>query len=205
MHPNCGDIDELRRIIEEKTKELSREIVRVKEVGTTSPHGIYIYDAKNDEWVLVQRDGDYFKPFMNGFYVIYFDNTKCPACRKYDKDWFPYIREEGRKLPGYCFVIILCEWFAGMCKSEAASKSFKHYDIHASPTTLLIYHKDGKIIYQEKHEGYLTRNELRTIVGDFCNRALKAERGEKVEPPRRRIENELIVLLKKLLEMGGKP
>ena len=195
----CENFEELRKILEAKVRELSKEIVRLKEVDTKSPHGIYIYDKSKDEWVLVQREGDYFKPIFNGFYVIYFDNTRCPACRRYDKEWFPYIRREGCKLNNFYFVIILCEWFAGACKSEAASKSFRYYDIHASPTTLLLYYKNGKVIYHEKQEGYLTFSELREIVGGFSDRALRAERGERVEIPRRRIEEELIELLRRLL------
>ena len=155
----------------------------VKEVDVKCPHGIYIYDRKRDLWVLVRSEGDYYKPVEDGIHIIYFDNTKCPACRKYDNIWFPFVRKAANKMQKCIFVIILCDWFARECKSEAASKSFRQYDIHASPTTLFLYVNNGSIVYQEKYEGVLYEFELKLIIEGFEERAMKHMKGEKVAPP----------------------
>ncbi len=156
---------------------------RVKEVDTSCPHGIYLYDKDRDEWVLVRVEGEAFRPEHDGIYVIYFDNTKCPACRRYDPTWFSYVRKYAKKMHNLNFVIVLCEWFARNCASEAASKTFKEFDVHASPTTIFAYVKNGKIVYNEKYEGVLYEFELSMITEGFAERAEKSLRGEKVEPP----------------------
>ncbi|MEM2528393.1 MAG: hypothetical protein QXG40_03245, partial [Ignisphaera sp.] len=56
----------------------------VKRVDEKCPHGIYEYSAEHSMWRFIKSDGEYFKPDSKGVYVIYFDNTKCSACRKYD-------------------------------------------------------------------------------------------------------------------------
>lgn len=155
----------------------------VKEVDTKCPHGIYIYDRDRDLWMLVRSDGDAFEPSEDGVYVIYFDNTKCPACRKYDTIWFPFVRKWSKEHHNHKFVVVLCDWFARECKSEAASNSFRKYDVHASPTTVITYVKDGKRVYDEKYEGVLYEFELKLILEGFEERANKHLRGEKVELP----------------------
>ncbi len=144
---------------------------------------MYIYDRANDEWVLIRVEGDPFKPTKDGVYVIYFDNTKCPACRRYDPIWFNYVRKYASKDPKLNFVIVLCEWFARNCNSEAASKTFREYDVHASPTTIFLYVKGGKSVYSEKYEGVLYEFELSMITDGFVERAEKSLKGEKVQPP----------------------
>jgi len=189
-------------VVEELAKKLFREVAslkRFKVIGSDSPHGIYLYDRESDKWVLASVSGEAFLPRSDGYYIIYFDNTKCSACRKYDKYWFPYVRKVAKKLSNHYFVIVLCEWFARNCRSESASKTFTTFDVHASPTTYLLHVKDGEVAYKEKYEGYLTDTELSKIVGEFRVRAEKAERGEKVELPKKE-EVDVVELLKKLLE-----
>jgi len=82
------------------------------------------------------------------------------------------------------FVIVLCDWFARECSSSAASESFEHFDVHASPTTIVLYSDEkGEIKYQEKYEGVLYEFELKLILENFLERAEKHMRGEKVTPP----------------------
>ena len=200
MSGNSSSGDEL--VIEELARKLFKEVAslkRYKTIGADSPHGIYLYDRLNDEWVLASVDGEAFLPKSDGYYIIYFDNTRCPACRKYDKYWFPYVRKVAKELSDHYFVIVLCEWFARNCRSESASKTFATFDVHASPTTYLLHVKDGEVAYKEKYEGYLTDTELEKVVGEFKVRAKKAERGEKVELPKKE-EVDVVELLKKLLE-----
>ncbi|NPA97581.1 MAG: hypothetical protein GXO32_08280 [Crenarchaeota archaeon] len=175
---------------------------RVKQVDTSCPHGIYVYDREADEWVLVATEGEPFKPTRDGIYAIYFDNTKCPACRRYDPIWFNYVKKYSQKNPQMNFVIVLCEWFARNCKSEAASKTFKEFDVHASPTTVFLYVKGGKAVYKEKYEGVLYEFELSMITDGFADRAERSLRGEKVQPPiKATASSALQQLISELLKM----
>ncbi len=159
---------ELRRLLDKITiKLISRsrsgktmETYRAKLVKTDSPHGIYRYDRSLREWVLIDRDGDGFKPYRDGYYIIYFDNTKCPACRLYDLFWYPFIETIGRELEGVEYIIVLCEWFARQCDSRAASNTFKKYGIRASPTTVFLEVRGGSIARKEFVRGVMKIEDL---------------------------------------------
>lgn len=181
----------------------------LKIVNESSPNGIYVYSHDNGLWRLLRVDGDYFKPIKKGVYVIYFDNAKCAACRKYDNVWFSFIDNNMRNKKDFYFVIILCNWFARDCNSGAASESFKHYDVHASPTTIVLYvDEHGEIKYQEKYEGVLYEFELKLVLENFEERAQKAMRGEKVSPPIEKkgsvLEDLILQILKSIIEKGSK-
>ena len=177
-----------------------------KIVNDSSPNGIYVYDHEKRLWQLVRVDGEHFKPGKKGVYVIYFDNTKCSACRKYDNIWFPFIESLSNSRKDINFVIVLCNWFARDCNSSAAANTFKHYDVHASPTTVVLYANDnGDIVYQEKYEGVLYEFELKLILENFEERAQKAAKGEKVTPPIEKksgsvIEDLVLAILRSILE-----
>lgn len=180
-----------------------------KTVNADMPNGIYIYNKERNGWQLIRIDGEVFKPERKGVYVIYFDNTKCSACRKYDTIWFPFINNNAQNLKQYNFVIILCNWFARDCNSKAAAETFKQFDVHASPTTVVLYVDDnGEVRYQEKYEGVLYEFELKLILEGFEERAIKAMKGEKVTPPIEKksstIDELIIQILKALLEKGSK-
>ncbi len=178
--------------------------LRVKEVGASSRQGIYFYNPSNDVWIYQpSEDPEPFMPKEDGYYVIYFDNTKCPACRRYDIYWYSFLRRRAKELAGYRFVIVLCGWFARDCESPKAAATFTAFDVHASPTTYLIHVKDGEVKYKEKYEGVLTDSELEKAVPTFRKRAEKAERGEPVEKPIKE-EDTLLKLLKKLLQEVSK-
>ncbi len=173
--------------------------MRVKEVGANSPHGIYIFDRFSNAWLRLEETS---KPLVpsNRYSVLYFDNTKCPACRKYDIYWYPFVKEFVKLYPNYGFYVILCGWFSGDCKSPTASSSFKFFDVRASPTTIFLANNGEKVLHLEKYEGVLTDVELAIIIKGFEDRVKKVMRGEKVESPLRN-EETLVDLLKKLL--GG--
>lgn len=156
----------------------------VKRVDEKCPHGIYEYSVEHSMWRFIKSDGEYFKPDSKGVYVIYFDNTKCSACRKYDGVWFPFVESYTQKKRDTRFMIILCDWFARECKSTAAAESFKKYDVHASPTTIVLYAADdGSVKYQEKYEGVMYEFELKLVLDNFEERAVRYLKGEKVSPP----------------------
>lgn len=160
-----------KRIIERKSENV--ESLELDMVRVDSPNGIYIYDKKKDKWVLIRTGGGYYIPEKDGIYVIYFDNTRCPACRMYDLSWYTYIRLFGKDLEDVNFVIVLCDWFARKCRSEAAKKTFEHYDIHASPTTVLLYVKNGKVVLEDKFEGAKKLDYLASKIDEFTRKARK--------------------------------
>lgn len=152
-----------------KGKAISKKI-ELDIIGVDSPHGIYIYDRGEDKWVLSRSDGSPYVPVGNGFYVMYFDNTKCPACRIYDLAWYPATKILSNRFKDLNFIIILCEWFSSKCRSEAASRSFNNYSIHASPTTILLYVKNHRILREERFEGARDWSFLITKIKDFIRR-----------------------------------
>ncbi|RLG88068.1 MAG: hypothetical protein DRO18_02150 [Thermoprotei archaeon] len=168
-----------RSLIKEKEKKLLHEVVNEE-----SPHGLYIFDVSKSMWRYIENPGDEaWVPKEDGYYIIYFDNTACPACRRYDPTWFSFTKKYAPKLKDHKFVIILCEWFARRCKSPVASKTFKYFEVHASPTTMLVGVVNGKIVHKEKYEGVLKYDELSKVVLGFKERVEKVLRGEPVEKP----------------------
>ena len=159
---------ELKKLLDRITKKIISkskggkvmEVYRTKIVKVDSPHGIYRYDRTLREWILIDRDGDGFKPYKDGYYILYFDNTKCAACRIYDLFWYPFIETIGKDLEGIEYVIILCEWFAKKCNSRSASNTFREFDIHASPSTAFIEVRGNKIIKKEIVRGVLKIEDL---------------------------------------------
>ncbi len=177
--------------------------VEVKEVGVNDLHGIYAYRKEKDVWVMLESsDLDPFIP-KEKYAVIYFDNTRCPACRRYDIYWYPFVRKYSKLLNNHGFYIVVCGWFARECESPAASATFTFFDVHASPTTFLVMVEDRKVLYKEKYEGVLTDTDLEKVVPGFSERAEKALRGEPVKPPLTK-EDTLLNLLKKILREGAK-
>jgi len=132
----------------------------VDKPGPGNPHGIYVYESDKEGWRLIAVDGPAWSPRSNGPYLVYFDNTRCPACRLYDEYWFDFIRGRGRDVR---LIIVLCAWFARECLSQAASATFKAYDIHASPTTIALCSRGGRTIWEKRYEGVLTLEELVAI------------------------------------------
>ncbi len=177
---NTEKNEELRDILEKvaekiikKTIDKPKKVYRTKIVDVDSPHGIYKYERSTREWILIDTDSDGFKPYKDGYYVIYFDNAKCPACRIYDLFWYPFIETIGRNLSNVEFIIVLCEWFARQCRSRAASNTFKKFEVIASPTTALIEVKNNNIVREEKIRGVVKIDELAKKVLEFIGIEMK--------------------------------
>lgn len=122
----------------------------MKRVGSDTPHGVYIYSPGAGEWLSAGKED----LLADGAYVIYFDNTKCSACRKFDGDWFPFVEKVAAE-EKVKFVIILCEWFAKKCNSEDARDLFKEFDVHISPTLVFLRRENGRIVKRLKAEGLI--------------------------------------------------
>lgn len=119
-------------------------------VGRDSPHGVYVYSPEAGKWVSASRESI----LADGAYMIYFDNTSCNACRKFDETWFPFV-ERAAAERRVRFVIVLCEWFAKKCTSEDASELFREFDVHISPTIVFLKRENGKIVKKLKAEGLM--------------------------------------------------
>lgn len=154
-------------------KKKGREGLELDKIEPDSPHGIYVYDFNKDKWVLKQVSGNSLLPWEDGYYLIYFDNSRCPACRSYDNHWFPFVKIFGRLFREFNFVVVLCDWFARECASEAASSTFKKFDIHASPSTMLMRVMRGEIVEKKEFSGVKKINELLEIVTTFVGRPIK--------------------------------
>lgn len=122
-----------------------------------SQNGVYVYGA--GRWVLSEKiplDAD-------GFYVVYFSNTMCGACRKFNETWFKLTKE----LSGATFVVVLCDWFARSCRSETAKRLFEIFDVHVSPTLVFLVRENGKITRMYKHEGTITAEGFLAVFEAF--------------------------------------
>jgi hypothetical protein len=150
--------------LEKKKGKVGTELDKIE---PDSPHGIYVYDFNKDKWVLKMVEGNPVIPWGDGYYVIYFDNAKCPACRSYDNYWFPFVKLFGRMFSNVNFVVVLCDWFARECVSEAASGAFRKFDVHASPTTILLRVVNGEIREKKELSGVKKIDELLNIVSSF--------------------------------------
>lgn len=184
--------------VEECIKKLMKEFQSrpFDRPGKDSPNGIYVYSPKAGKWMLVTGEGDEepFTPKSDGFFVIYFDNTKCPACRAYDKIWFPYIEKKASELwgKGFRFIVVLCDWFARECRSKAAAETFRKYEVRASPTTILSAVKGGEQVRLERYEGVLNAEELKLVVEGFPERVEAYLRGEEPPDPRKAIRKRML-------------
>ncbi|MEM2005977.1 MAG: hypothetical protein QW705_00275 [Zestosphaera sp.] len=175
----------------------------VRELGAESRHGIYRYAPDSDEWEYLDVQG--LDPFIphDKYSVIYFGNTKCSACRRYDIYWYPFVRGMCREGSGdFAFYVILCGWFAKDCNSVPASVTYMHFDVHSSPTTILTSWVDGRLAYKEKYEGVLSDVDLKTVVPTFPERVEKFLKGKPVKPPISK-EDTLLSLINKLLKSEG--
>ncbi len=157
----------LKKLLEKAQKREPSEGFKI--IDSSSPNGIYVYDSSSRIWRRIQCDK--FSPWSDGLYIIYFDNTKCPACRKYDPTWFKFVEDTSSRDSDVHFVIVLCDWFARKCRAEEAASTFREFGVRASPTTVLIYVKDGKIIRREDIEGAVSYQVLATRYALFKHTA----------------------------------
>lgn len=156
--------------------------VKSRRLGKDSVNGVYRYDPGSGYWVMLKETGAALVP-SERYAVVYFDNTLCPVCRRYDFQWYPFVEGNTDNLKGFGLYIVLCDWFTQQCASATAAMTFIEYQVRASPTTMLMLTDGGKVIYTERYEGLLTERDLQNIVLSFPDRAERAARGEKVSRP----------------------
>jgi len=172
---------------------------RTGRLDDSLPNGVYAYDKVSRAWVLLDEEASPLTP-KERVSVIYFDNSLCPVCRRYDEVWYPFIDSNLDALKDFGLYIAYCNWFTQNCTSLKAALTFIEYGVKASPTTVLVLSDGGKVLYTERYEGLLTERDLRTIVFSFPERAERALRGEKVERPI--TEGDMLDLLSRVLKKG---
>jgi hypothetical protein len=144
--------------------------LEVEQVDVDSPHGIYRYSREKGRWILEWVDEDDFTQRLEpGNYVVYFDNAKCPACRVYDVYWYPFVKLIGDTYP-CTYLIALCNWFSRDCNSNAASRAFEKFEVHASPTTLIMsVDSEKRVARSRKIEGVKRMDELAKAIEEFLS------------------------------------
>jgi len=133
--------------------------------GPGMPHGIYRY--VDGSWRIYRRDGEALRlgEVGDGTYVIYFYNIRCPACRMFSPQWSIFAEVLSRRLEGNLHIfVVLCDWFARECSSQAASMTFESYDISSSPTVYIAKVNGGRVIDYTTLSGYMRAEELFKIV-----------------------------------------
>lgn len=96
---------------------------------------------------------------------MYFDNLYCPACRSQDQYLYKLLVKYSRE-PDIYFVIVVCNWFADNCTSEAASKTFKEYKVTASPTIIIAKVTNNNVV-EERLEGVRTDGALEYYIKNY--------------------------------------
>jgi thiol-disulfide isomerase/thioredoxin len=151
----------VRRLRSQKKDEAKPAEARaVKHINAKVPHGVYRFNREAGVWEPLPEDGKPLALSEDGVYVVYFGNTKCPACRVYDTIWNLYIDTVGRNLEGVTHYAVICGWFAGECSSEKAALSFKQFDVRASPTTLVVRVSGGSSVSMERLEGVVPQTKI---------------------------------------------
>ncbi len=144
----------------DKEKNSSYRIISEK-----TPHGIYIYDKKSRLWNPVTND----KIIDTGYYVLYFSNSRCIACKLFDFSWYTFIETIGRNYDNIKFIIVRCEWFTISCKSNLAKSFFEKFDITSSPSLILIKAENGEIVHKKHIKGVKTPDEIVEEIEDFIH------------------------------------
>ena len=93
--------------------------------------GVFLYRGGRPE----RASGKLPTPGEAGGLLIYFDNRKCPFCRKFDPLWEELAHSLG---PGDPLPLrVVCTFFAQDCGDPLARRLFEEYGVSVSP--LLLY------------------------------------------------------------------
>ncbi len=134
------------------------------------PHGIYYYDYKRKDWLLLRKDGEPLKPgeLGDGLYVIYFYNLMCGACRAFTPHWMVFAEVMAGKLDNVIPLVVLCDWFSSMCDSKAAGDTFNEFDVDSTPTVIMVKVKGGSIIDKSRLSGVVSSDDLFKIAKRYA-------------------------------------
>lgn len=131
-----------------------------------SNDGVYIYEL--NKWRKIFIDGP-FVPEINGIYVIYFRNLKCPGCKIFDDIWTKFISFYSTNAN---YVIIQCKNFFIECNNITASDSFIFYLAFETPQIIVVVTENGIPIYIEREIGVLSIDRIKDFVLNVRNRMM---------------------------------
>jgi hypothetical protein len=139
--------------------------------------GIYLY--RKGRWNRIFLEGPYV-PEVDGIYLLYFRNFKCPGCKAFDNIWLKFINECS-SISNY--LIVQCNNFSFECKDVAASDSFIFYLVLETPQVIVVVVENNIPIYIEREVGVLTLNSLRNFALNVKKRmnVMPEEEGRSLE------------------------
>lgn len=134
-------------------------------------NGVFVF--KNNSWIKIRND--FWYPKEDGIYVVFFMNTRCPACKRYwDSAISKFLENNASRLRDKLRIIyVKCDWFARECSDDTAKNTFLIYLVSASPTTIVIKVEKGEGVYAERYEGKLPYDKLVSVIQEFEERAKK--------------------------------
>lgn len=116
--------------------------------------GVYIYAKKS--WRKHVAEGP-FVPEVDGIYVLYFRNIKCPGCKTFDKIWLEFV---STYTVAANYAVIQCKNFFIECSDSTASNSFIFYLVFETPQVVIAVIEDGVPVYIEREVGVLDMSKL---------------------------------------------
>ncbi|MEM4848742.1 MAG: hypothetical protein QXM55_03815 [Ignisphaera sp.] len=116
--------------------------------------GVYIYIEGS--WQKYITEGP-FVPEVDGVYILYFRNIKCPGCKTFDKIWSEFI---STYTTAANYAVIQCNNFFIECSDYTASNSFIFYLVFETPQVVVVVIENGTPVYIEREVGVLSMNEL---------------------------------------------
>ena len=128
--------------------------------------GVYVYS--DGTWNRVGLNGPYV-PNVDGVYVYYFRNRKCPGCKAFDRTWLEAVMRSGRELHGIP-VIVQCTNFFIECYDQSARDTFILFLVTVTPQIVVVVIENGELRFAEREYGALDYDKLLEFVNGVRKR-----------------------------------
>lgn len=128
--------------------------------------GVYVYS--DGTWSRVYSDGP-FVPSVDGVYVYYFRNRRCPGCKAFDATWLRAVKRSGSELHGVP-VVIQCTNFFIECSDQSARDTFILFLITVTPQVVVVVIENGELKFAEREYGALDYDKLLEFVNGVRKR-----------------------------------
>lgn len=121
--------------------------------------GVYLYSGGS--WTRIRIVGP-FVPDVDGVYLFYFRNSKCPGCKAFDRVWLDFTSSYAPESVSY--VLVQCRSFFIECSDEAAADSFIFYLVFETPQVVVVVVENGLPVYVEREAGFIDEATLKDLV-----------------------------------------
>jgi len=128
--------------------------------------GVYVYS--NGIWSRVSLDGP-FVPSIDGVYVYYFRNRKCPGCKVFDDTWLKAVVKSGREFHGVP-IVVQCTNFFIECYDRSARDTFILFLVTVTPQVVVVVIENGELRFAEREYGALDYDKLLEFVNGVRKR-----------------------------------